>query len=76
MLMTGVPQTMNRLRQEFGIKIGSSTGYTSEIMEKLRVGLNIHKARRVLLPRRTTKKRETVSGTERIWNLLKKLILS
>ena len=38
MLMTGVPQTMNRLRQEFGVKIGSSTGYTSEIMEKLRVG--------------------------------------
>ena len=36
--MTGVPQTMNRLRQEFGVKIGSSTGYTSEIMEKLRVG--------------------------------------
>ena len=29
---------MNRLRQEFGVKIGSSTGYTSEIMEKLRVG--------------------------------------
>jgi len=27
---------MNRLRQEFGVKIGSSTGYTSEIMEKLR----------------------------------------
>ena len=29
---------MNRLRQEFGVKIGSSTGYTSEIMEKLKVG--------------------------------------
>merc|ERR1712126_771809 len=27
---------MNRLRQEFGIKIGSSTGYTSEIMQKLK----------------------------------------
>merc|ERR1712073_122874 len=27
---------MTRLRQEFGLKIGSSTGYTSEIMEKLR----------------------------------------
>jgi len=35
-MIKGVPQTMNRLRQEFGIKIGSSTGYTSEIMEKLR----------------------------------------
>ena len=35
---SGVPQTMTRLRQEFGLKIGSSTGYTSEIMEKLRVG--------------------------------------
>ena len=35
---SGVPQTMARLRQEFGLKIGSSTGYTSEIMEKLRVG--------------------------------------
>ena len=37
-LTSGVPQTMARLRQEFGLKIGSSTGYTSEIMEKLRVG--------------------------------------
>merc|ERR1719391_1273711 len=27
---------MNRLRSEFGIKIGSSTGYTSEIMAKLK----------------------------------------
>ena len=36
--MTGVPQTMDRLRREFGVKIGSSTGYTSEIMEKLKVG--------------------------------------
>merc|ERR1712227_756750 len=35
-MIKGVPQTMNRLRQEFGIKIGSSTGYTSEIMQKLK----------------------------------------
>lgn len=35
-MIKGVPQTMNRLRQEFGVKIGSSTGYTSEIMEKLK----------------------------------------
>merc|ERR1719400_1022722 len=27
---------MNKLRKDFGVKIGSSTGYTSEIMEKLR----------------------------------------
>ena len=31
---------MNRLRQEFGIKIGSSTGYTSEIMQKLKVEIS------------------------------------
>ena len=31
---------MDRLRREFGVKIGSSTGYTSEIMEKLKVENN------------------------------------
>ena len=36
-MYTGVPETMNRLRSEFGIKIGSSTGYTKEIMLKLKV---------------------------------------
>jgi len=35
-MIRGVPQTMDRLRSEFGIKIGSSTGYTSEIMAKLK----------------------------------------
>ena len=33
----GVAQTISRLRQEFGVKIGSSTGYTSEIMAELKV---------------------------------------
>ena len=33
----GVAQTISRLRSEFGVKIGSSTGYTSEIMAKLKV---------------------------------------
>ena len=37
MMIEGVPQTMERLRQEYGLKIGSSTGYTSEIMKKLKV---------------------------------------
>lgn len=36
-MIKGVPETMSRLRSEFGVKIGSSTGYTSEIMEKLKV---------------------------------------
>ena len=36
---------MDRLRREFGVKIGSSTGYTSEIMEKLKVGWIMEKAR-------------------------------
>jgi len=36
-MIKGVPETMNRLRSEFGIKIGSSTGYTKEIMLKLKV---------------------------------------
>jgi len=35
-MIKGVPQTMERLRQEYGLKIGSSTGYTSEIMKKLK----------------------------------------
>ena len=35
---------MQRLREEFGCKIGSSTGYTSEIMQKLKVSeINIFK---------------------------------
>jgi len=36
-MIKGVPETMKRLRKEFGIKIGSSTGYTKEIMLKLKV---------------------------------------
>ena len=32
---------MNKLRKDFGVKIGSSTGYTSEIMAKLKVGTQI-----------------------------------
>merc|ERR1712121_220905 len=35
-MIQGVPETMNRLRKEYNIKIGSSTGYTSEIMKKLK----------------------------------------
>merc|ERR1712121_546969 len=35
-MIRGVPETMNKLRSEFGVKIGSSTGYTSEIMAKLK----------------------------------------
>jgi phosphonoacetaldehyde hydrolase len=35
-LIRGIPQTMAKLRSDFGLKIGSSTGYTSEIMAKLR----------------------------------------
>merc|ERR1712210_175997 len=35
-MIRGVPETMNKLRKEFGVKIGSSTGYTSEIMAKLK----------------------------------------
>ena len=34
--ITGAKDTINLLRSKFGIKIGSSTGYTSEIMEKLK----------------------------------------
>jgi len=36
-MIKGVPETIKKLRSEYGIKIGSSTGYTSEIMEKLKV---------------------------------------
>lgn len=32
----GTVETINLLRSKYGIKIGSSTGYTSEIMEKLK----------------------------------------
>merc|ERR1711990_1391808 len=35
-VIKGVAQTISRLRTEFGLKIGSSTGYTSEIMAKLK----------------------------------------
>ena len=35
-LISGTVETINLLRSKYGIKIGSSTGYTSEIMEKLR----------------------------------------
>jgi len=35
-MIRGVPETMNKLRKEYGVKIGSSTGYTSEIMAKLK----------------------------------------
>ena len=33
----GTPETMAVLRNELGVKIGSTTGYTTEIMAKLRV---------------------------------------
>jgi len=35
-LIRGAAETIQTLRKKFGIKIGSSTGYTSEIMEKLK----------------------------------------
>lgn len=35
-LITGTPETMSVLRSELGVKIGSTTGYTTEIMAKLR----------------------------------------
>jgi phosphonoacetaldehyde hydrolase len=35
-LITGTPETMAVLRNELGVKIGSTTGYTTEIMAKLR----------------------------------------
>lgn len=36
-MIKGVPETMNKLRAEYGVKVGSSTGYTSEIMARLKV---------------------------------------
>ena len=33
----GTPETMSVLRSKLGVKIGSTTGYTTEIMAKLRV---------------------------------------
>ena len=42
-MIKGVPETMNKLRKDLGVKIGSSTGYTSEIMAKLKVwSLNVN----------------------------------
>lgn len=35
-MIRGVPETIARLRAEFGVKIGSSTGYTKEIMARLK----------------------------------------
>lgn len=35
-MIKGVTETVENLRKNYGLKIGSSTGYTSEIMEKLR----------------------------------------
>lgn len=35
-VITGVADTIKQLRTKYGIKIGSSTGYTSEIMAKLK----------------------------------------
>lgn len=35
-MIKGVPETIQRLRSQYGVKIGSSTGYTSEIMAKLK----------------------------------------
>jgi hypothetical protein len=32
-----VVETVERLRSDYGLKIGSSTGYTSEIMASLKV---------------------------------------
>jgi len=36
-MIKGVAQTIDKLRSEYDIKIGSSTGYVTEIMEKLKV---------------------------------------
>ena len=33
----GTPETMEILRKKLGVKIGSTTGYTKEIMAKLKV---------------------------------------
>jgi len=35
-LITGTPETMEILRKKLGVKIGSTTGYTKEIMAKLK----------------------------------------
>jgi len=35
-MIRGVPETIAKLRSEYGLKIGSSTGYTSEILQKLK----------------------------------------
>jgi len=35
-MIRGVPEAIDKLRSEYGLKIGSSTGYTSEIMAKLK----------------------------------------
>lgn len=35
-MISGVVDTIQKLRSDYGIKIGSSTGYTSEIMAKLK----------------------------------------
>merc|ERR1712080_344883 len=32
-MIKGVTETVEKLRKQYGLKIGSSTGYTSEIME-------------------------------------------
>merc|ERR1712215_48445 len=39
-MIKGVPETMTQLQRQFGLKIGSSTGYTSEIMAVLKVMYN------------------------------------
>merc|ERR1712233_215068 len=40
-LIRGIPQTMAKLRSEFGLKIGSSTGYTSDEVPSARPGPNM-----------------------------------
>ncbi|XP_041452828.1 phosphonoacetaldehyde hydrolase-like isoform X2 [Lytechinus variegatus] len=34
-MITGIPDTIRQLREDYGIRIGTSTGFTSEIMEHL-----------------------------------------
>ncbi|XP_063969998.1 phosphonoacetaldehyde hydrolase-like [Lytechinus pictus] len=34
-VITGIPDTIRQLREDYGIRIGTSTGFTSEIMEHL-----------------------------------------
>ena len=43
LLFTGVADTINLLRSKYGIKIGSSTGYTKEIMAMLKVFFTTHR---------------------------------